>query len=308
MIKRGSLASGLAGLLHQVLARTPYEVRRRLPAITLEPLDLLLANYRARRKMSTIVQVGACDGTTNDPIFHHVAQGSVRAILIEPNPLAFVRLQKSYAGLQNVTFIQAAVAGEDGEAYLYRVIETGESKSEIDLSLQFSSLYREHLETHGKKPHEIERIVVPCRSLASLVTELGITTIDLLQIDAEGFDAEVVRMALKMRVRPSCINFEHRHLKRADRRTLFDLLNAYGYELDYDDWNMLALQKGSLAEKRAATQSECQAILSSSVRTGSASSAVYSLEPAAHGSGRIKGQLTNSPPAVPGSASPPRRN
>ena len=82
------------------------------------------------------------------------------------------------------------------------------------------------------------------------------TTIDLLQIDAEGFDAAVVRMALEMPVRPSCINFEHKHLKRADRRPLFDLLQASDYLVSYDEWNILALQKVSLEEfKSEKTQS-----------------------------------------------------
>ena len=83
---------------------------------------------------------------------------------------------------------------------------------------------------------------MPCRSLPSLVAELGLTRIDLLQIDAEGFDAAVVRMALKMPVRPGCINFEHLHLSKADRQPLFDLLKANGYLLGYDDWNILAVQ------------------------------------------------------------------
>jgi hypothetical protein len=118
----------------------------------------------------------------------------------------------------------------------------------VDLTLQVASFFREHIERHGKKPHEIERITVPCRSLSSLVAELGLTKIDLLQIDAEGFDAAVVRMALKMPVRPDCINFEHMHLCRADRQPLFDLLKTNGYLLGYDAWNILALKLPMLEE------------------------------------------------------------
>ena len=42
-------------------------------------------------------------------------------------------------------------------------------------------------------------------------------------------------------IRPDCINFEHRHLKPADRQPLFDLLTSHGYLLGYDDWNILAV-------------------------------------------------------------------
>jgi FkbM family methyltransferase len=230
------------------MAMTPFEIRRRLPVVTLKPLDLVLASYDARGEKVTILQVGACDGVNNDPIRHHVAKGSSRAILIEPNHFAFARLQKTYAGLPNVTLIQTAIGEQDGEAHLYRVKKTEKMDSEVDLTLQFASFYREHLEHRGFLPSEIEQITVPCRSLSSLVAELGLTKIDLLQIDAEGFDAAVVRMALKMPVRPDCINFEHIHLTSADRQLLFDVLKANGYLLGYDDWDILALQMPLLEE------------------------------------------------------------
>lgn len=233
-------------LLKQWIAKLPFEVRWRLPVVTLEPLDLVLAGYEARGEAITLIQVGACDGITNDPIRPLVTKSSTRAILIEPNPYAFARLQKSYAGLPNVTLIQAAIGDQDGEAHLYRIKTTDPRDAAVDLTLQIASFYREHLERHGKKAHEIERITVPCRSLSSLVTELGLAKIDLLQIDAEGFDAAVVRMALAMPVRPACLNFEHVHLKAAERQPLFALLQAHDYLLGYDAWNVLALQTSVL--------------------------------------------------------------
>jgi FkbM family methyltransferase len=240
----------LKRFLLRLTAMTPFDVRRRLPVITLEPLDLALAIYEARGEETTILQVGACDGTNSDPVHDHVIKGSRCAILIEPNPFAFARLQKTYAGIPNVTLIQAAIGERDGEADLHRVKKTAKMDSEVDWTLQFASFSRTHVVRHGVKPDEIERITVPCRSLSSLVAELGLTKIDLLQIDAEGFDATVVRMALRLPMRPDCINFEHAHLRREDRQPLFDLLKAYGYLLGYDSWNILAVQKPLLEEMK----------------------------------------------------------
>jgi FkbM family methyltransferase len=241
-----NMPSWLRRLIRRKIAKAPLEIRRWLPVVTLEPLNLVLSNYEARKKVTTIVQVGACDGATNDPVRHYLAKGMARGILIEPNPLAFERLQRNYANFDNVTLIQAAIGEEDGVAHLYRFKKTDKALSEVDLTLQIASFYREHLENHSRKGEEIERITVPCRSLSSLIAELGVNQIDLLQIDAEGFDATVVRMALKMQVRPSCINFEHRHLKPDDRKPLFDSLAEGGYLLGYDEWNLLALQKDVL--------------------------------------------------------------
>ncbi|WP_263353007.1 FkbM family methyltransferase [Acidicapsa acidisoli] len=237
-------------LIREWMDQTPYEfeVRRRLPSVTLKPLDLILASYNSRGEKSTILQIGACDGVTNDPIYHHVAKGMTRAILVEPNPYSFARLQHTYAGLPNVTLIQSAIGYQNGEAYLYRVKRTDISDSDADLTLQIASFSRKHLEAHGTKPYEIERIIVPCRSLSSLVTELGLSNIDLLQIDAEGFDADVVRMALKLPIPPVCIHFEHTHLTSANRRPLFNLLTANGYLLGRDTCNILALQMTFIEE------------------------------------------------------------
>jgi len=237
-------------VLRHLMTLTPFEIRRRLPVVTLDPLDLLLASYEARGETTTILQVGACDGANRDPIHHYVIRGSTRAILIEPNPLAYARLEKTYAGLRNVTLIQAAIGERDGTANLYRVKNIDQMASQVDWSLLFASFYREHLERHGIQPDQIEQITVPCRSLSSLVVELGLTKIDLLQVDTEGFDATVVRMALNLPKQPDCINFEHVHLRTADRQPLFHLLNTNGYLLSHDAWNILAMQKPLLEDMK----------------------------------------------------------
>jgi hypothetical protein len=125
---------------HQGLLRMrdalPFHTHRWLRVVTLEPLDLLLAAFEAWNEPITILQIGACDGITNDPIYHFVRRGRARAILVEPNPYAFARLQNAYAGLPNVTLIQAAVGEKDGEADLYRLKKIGKAESEVDLKLQ----------------------------------------------------------------------------------------------------------------------------------------------------------------------------
>jgi FkbM family methyltransferase len=235
-------------LVQQLMMTTPFQLRRRLPSATLEPLQLILALYEVRREKINIIQVGAWDGISFDPIHDYVAKGQSRAILIEPNPTSFARLQKTYAGVPNLTLLQVAIGPEDGDAYLYRSRKLGETDLDQGLAPGIASFYPKHLIRHGEKAKDIERITVPCRSLSSLVAEFNLTKIDLLQIDAEGFDAEVVRMALKIQARPDCIHFEHKHLSKPDRQPLFDSLKANGYLLGYDAWNILAVQS-TLLEK-----------------------------------------------------------
>jgi FkbM family methyltransferase len=240
--------TGFVSILKKLLLLTPFEGRKRLPVITLEPVALIFACQEARGKPMTIVQVGACDGTSNDPVWKHAVKGKSRSILLEPNPFAFELLKKAYRGVPNVILLQAAVSDEDGETKLYRVKHSGHDDSEVHTSLQIASFYREHVAKHGVDGKDIEEITVACRSLGSIVRELNIAKIDLLQIDAEGFDAAVVRMSLNLSALPGVINFEHIHLRNADRRPLFDLLEAKDYLLGYDAVNCTAVLRSFMDE------------------------------------------------------------
>jgi FkbM family methyltransferase len=242
-------------LVRQWLKKTPFEVRRWLPTPDLPPLELVLACSTRAAGPETIVQVGACDGVTNDPIHQVVARGSSRAILLEPNPFAFARLQKIYAGVPGVTLIQAAIGESDGEASLYRVKKSEVADTDVDLSIQVASFSRKHVESFCDHPAQVEKIVVPCRTLESVLKSLGVVAIDLLQIDTEGYDGKIVRMSLNLPEPPKCIHFEHVHLPTEDRLPLFELLKSRGYLLSYDLENVLALKKSVLQQITRAANS-----------------------------------------------------
>jgi FkbM family methyltransferase len=238
-------------LLVHFMALTPYNIRRRLPTITLDPLEVLLTSSWACEECLNIIQVGACDGTSSDPIHQYLKSGTARAILIEPNPSAFQRLERAYSGVPGIILIQAALGKRDGEATLYRVKESGKTASEIDWSLQFASFSRAHVKRHGVRADRIEAITVPCRTISSLIKQHGMSKIDVLQIDAEGFDASIVRAALKLPMLPKCINFEHSHLALFERNPLYDSLKSNGYLLCYDSWNILAIQRNLVDQMRS---------------------------------------------------------
>jgi FkbM family methyltransferase len=250
------MGNPLVAFAKGILRRTPFEVRRRMPVPTLAPSDLLLARYLASRQPVTLVQIGACDGEMLDPVGEFARKGCARAILIEPNPLAFVRLQRAYAGVANATLVQTAIGDRDGEVPFYRHKATDKRPDERDTSLAFSSFNRAHLLQHGFAEGEIECITVPCRTLRSLAVEHGLARIDFLQIDAEGYDAVIVRQALQLPVLPDCINFEHVNLSHEDRRTVFSELAAKDYLLGYDRMNTLGLQKAVLESWLAGRRAE----------------------------------------------------
>ena len=54
---------------------------------------------------------------------------------------------------------------------------------------------------------------------------------DLLQIDAEGYDSELLRLFDLPRRKPAIVRFEHTHLSRPDYESCLTLLIDLGYRI-----------------------------------------------------------------------------
>lgn len=217
------------------------ERQQRLPLPTFESIKLVLALYSILKPNSTFVQIGAFDGQTGDPAIEYVQAGKLKCLLVEPIELSFQKLKKVYDGMPHVHLIQAAVASSDGEMIMYRV-RPG-SRSDTELRGALASFDKTHLLRHAIQESDIEETRVPALTLKSLLARFGFKKINILQIDTEGFDAEVVKMALALEDTPDCINFEHTNLSLETKESLYDLLTQKGYLFSHDKADTLALHR-----------------------------------------------------------------
>jgi FkbM family methyltransferase len=237
----------MGSLIHRILALTPYELRRRqgelaLPDGKMDNIQLALAYYLESQTNPTFIQIGAGDGVSSDPTHDFVKRGQMKAVLVEPIEHSFRRLKDVYKGVPNVSFVQAAIAKHDGEACLYKVKE-GARSIDAYWSPQLASFSSAHLLKHGVAASDIVEVKVPALTLASLIAKCGLESIDILQVDTEGFDGEIVKMALDLPRVPECINFEHVHLNAEERTEVFALLERHRYGWTHDQWNTLALHE-----------------------------------------------------------------
>ncbi len=226
--------------LQKFFGDTRRQLRRAVPPATFCTVQLALAYQLARWSGGTLVQIGACDGTAGDPISQFLRRGVMRAILVEPVEAHFHELEKTYAGVAGVSLVRAAVAHQDGVATMYRARKAGRWEADEWVG-QITSFDPSHLIKHGVRPAEIESVDVPAISLGSLLSQFGMHQIDFLQIDTEGFDAEVVKMALALPQTPSVINFERVHLTVAGLKEIFELLENHGYSWVHSSFDTLAL-------------------------------------------------------------------
>jgi FkbM family methyltransferase len=230
-------------LIDTELRGTPPALQRNPAGELRLSLDMVLAHYRVSHPDVRYLQIGAFDGVAGDPIYPLIERHALRGIVVEPQRWAFEQLKTNYArfGASRFTFINAAIAAENGSTTLYR-IRPGQGDPEW--LPQLASFDRQVLQSHEhlipNLASRIEAEPVRCLTVASLLEEAGTDRVDLLQIDAEGYDAEILRLFDVPRRRPPIIRFEHKHLSRSTHHAAVTELVDLGYQIAIGDGDTLA--------------------------------------------------------------------
>ena len=94
--------------------------------------------------------------------------------------------------------------------------------------------------------HDFEEVSVPCLTFQSLKEKHKFKIVSLLQVDTEGFDFEVIKMAVKSGILPTLLNYEFMHLSLPDRLDACQLLSDKGYSFVHGRWDTLAVRQADL--------------------------------------------------------------
>lgn len=206
-------------------------------------LDMIIAHYRVNHPQVRYLQIGAFDGISGDPIYPLIEKHGLRGILIEPQLDAFERLKANYSRFDPAAFVfvNAAIADHDGTASLYRIKPEAAGPEWLH---QIASFDRDVVLSHSHVVPNLESLIeteeVRCITFATLFKETGIQRVDMLQVDAEGYDDEILRLFEIPSRRPSIIRFEHKHLDPADYGQLVGLLVNLGYRFAICEESTLA--------------------------------------------------------------------
>jgi FkbM family methyltransferase len=231
----------LRKLLQSALRRRGYDIRWIPPVVARRPetelrvtLEMTAGWLSARRENLFFVQVGAYDGACVDPIAQLIRQHHWRGLMFEPHPEAFRQLSANAGRLPGVELVPAAVGEANGAATFYCVDAAAPglpSKAPLISSLDRSML----LYNLGGRPEQwrpwIRETSVPVVTLNHFFAQRKIERVDLLQLDAEGYDGKILRSLDFARFRPAIIHFEHALLPVAEQQALWELLADQGYQL-----------------------------------------------------------------------------
>jgi FkbM family methyltransferase len=211
--------------------------------------------WLAAREAFTVVQIGAYIGNTpNDPLYNFLhtalpAHPNRVAVLVEPVREYFDALQDAYRALPTVRLENVAIAEAEGDRDLYR-LRPGVDPTKhghMDWLSQVSSLRPDRFERHNDDERrraflrEFSTVeTVHCSTLGQLLERHGLEQVDLLQIDAEGYDYEILRTIDFSHFRPRFIGYE-RVLLHEDEPACRAMLIDADYVLFDSDLDTLAV-------------------------------------------------------------------
>lgn len=194
--------------------------------------DILEFQY-ARRRSFFVMVVGAYDGVENDPVSNFVRAHDCAGIYIEPQPGAFARLRQNFAPFQRLHLLNAAIDRTTGQRELFRIPPGIPGLPQW--TEQLASFKREHLENHedrapGLSSH-IEASTVATISFGDLMDKFQVRRIDVLQIDAEGMDAQLLSWFPFERLKPAVVHYEIAHMAPGELEKTRTGLVSLGYSL-----------------------------------------------------------------------------
>jgi FkbM family methyltransferase len=85
----------------------------------------------------------------------------------------------------------------------------------------------------------IKEIYVPTMTIEDLLKKYGVTNVNLLQIDTEGYDYEILNQEPFASVKPKILIFEHQHITRLQYKTLINKFRKFGYQFFVSGWDTI---------------------------------------------------------------------
>jgi len=229
-------------------------VRRRLLLLkqpTNDPVKVALEEI-LRGNDFTIVQIGAYVGNTvNDPLFltlsSRMQEGRGRLICVEPVQMYFARLIENHRGIPGVFFENVAISDQPGPATFYRLGVDPAKYGFPDFLSQLGSLKEHRMRSLWDRfeadkeiqafflEHRIEERV-NCITFTELLRRHKLLTVDLLQMDVEGYEWEILRTIDFARIPIRFVNYEctllHQCKQEAERLMRDSGYNLFDHGLD----------------------------------------------------------------------------
>ena len=225
----------------KIISKNLIKIEREINNNNYLTLDKFLQNIFQKQHISGLIQIGANDGLRFDNINKYIKQYKTKSILVEPIKEYFNQLKKNYLDYENIFFENLAISVKDQINYLYKVKTNDLGKYDEHIK-GISSFDFNHLIKHGVKRKHITKEKIESISIVKLFEKYNFD-INLLFIDAEGYDANIVIDLLQNSNFKPIIVIEYVHVPLSTFKNLKNLLKEKNYKYFRINENLICIPK-----------------------------------------------------------------
>ena len=240
MIKLLKKICGLIGF--KLIDKDLIKNERIISKFSYRNLNDIINKLFSNNLINSLIQIGANDGLRFDILNKYIKEYSPKAILVEPILKNFEDLKSNYYNQNNIFFENSVISVNNEVGFLFKVDEK-KLKFYSDHVIGISSFDKTHLIKHGISRFHIKKEKVNSISFIKLIKKYSIKNLDLLMIDAEGYDGKIVIDFLSnCSLRPVII-FEYIHIKNKLFEKMINIISLKNYSLFKVDENLVCFPK-----------------------------------------------------------------
>jgi FkbM family methyltransferase len=195
-------------------------------------------NYVDNLKDAYFLVIGAMDGISHDNLAPHIRKNKFKGIFVEPVNEMFNKLQKNYEGFDGIEFANFAITESTGDAIIYRIDFDKKGQLYPDWSDGGSSLMPSKTAMASVKNLIEEKIKTI--TLNDLLEIHKPEKIDIVQIDAEGYDLPILKQFDFNKYQPKFFSIEILSMNNEEIQEIHDLFTKNGYQTRNNGSEILA--------------------------------------------------------------------
>ena len=205
-------------------------------------INKIIENLIKNDQIKNLIQIGANDGKSFEELNILIKEYQIKSFLVEPIKENFELLKKNYDGFKNVIFENSALSINNKISFLYKVNPSHYHKYG-EFIKAIPSFDRKHLIKHGVRSGHIIKESVNQITFLELFKKNKIFNLDLLFVDAEGYDCEIINnFFLVSKMRPIII-FEWIHGNHNELKNIVTKISDENYFIFPLNHDLICLPK-----------------------------------------------------------------
>ena len=176
-----------------------------------------------------------------------------KKLLVEPVPYNLLELKENTKNIQNIFIEESAISDKDEKKLFYSIKRSSIDKLKKHWASGIGSFDKKHLLNHKSKRFDvsdvdIDEISINCLSFNSLLLKYGITSVNKLIMDVEGYEYDLLKSIDYSSIEIKKILFEKKHFDGTFKEgkkleEIINLLEKQGYKIKKIDTENLEAVK-----------------------------------------------------------------